>query len=123
MKPYYRFGSIFCFMLSAMLITYGLTRWLVTDGLIDKQLVIVDSYAHQRAGGADFARNLGLTGGAEKDSLFQMRNRIGLTGGGREGDWSGPLALGLLGLVFFFTGIYFEERSNTQSMPSVDATR
>jgi hypothetical protein len=121
MKSNYRIGSIFCLMLSAMLITYGITRWLVDDGLIQKHLGIVDSYARQRAGGADFGRNLGLPGGAESDALFQMRKRISLSNGGGA-EWSGALAFGLLGLIFFFVGIYFEERSNTQGRPSVDTT-
>ena len=82
MKPNYRFGSIFCFMFSAMLVTYGITRWLVDDALINKNLAIVDNYARQRAVGADFGQNLGLSGGAEKDALFQMRKKIGLINGG-----------------------------------------
>jgi len=122
MKPYYRFGSILCFMLFAMFMTYGITRWLVADGLIGRQLVIVDSYARQRAAGADFGRNLGLPGGAEKDSLFQMRKRIGLSDGGGI-EWSGALVFGAVGLVFFFTGIYFEERSKVPNSRVIDMTR
>jgi len=87
--------------------TFGITWWMVTEGLTTRQLAIVDDY------GRKLASNDGL---ANTNAFPQLRKRIALSGGDGTG-YSGALVSVAGALILIAIGFYLNQNRTQRAPP------